>query len=140
MIQDDIIICEETAAECLPYASTSPNSPNIMHRLPKFCIPKFQRLAFEMCSFESADFQMSPSDIAIKLKIILSNLKFLLRCHQAQLEVELHRLQPAGRPMARLQVAPHTQWPHTGAGSEHGHCHGSSQCQCMGQCNTTQAD
>ncbi len=34
------------------------------------------RLAVEMCWFESADFQMSPSDIEIKVKILLANLKF----------------------------------------------------------------
>jgi hypothetical protein len=33
------------------------------------CIPKFQRLAFEMCQFGKADFQMSPSDIGQKLNI-----------------------------------------------------------------------
>jgi hypothetical protein len=49
-----MIICDETASECLP------------------C----ERLAVEMCWFESADFQMSPSDIEIKVKILLANLKF----------------------------------------------------------------
>jgi hypothetical protein len=41
-----------------------------------FCISEFQRLAFEMCWFESADFQMSPSDIEIELNMLLANLKF----------------------------------------------------------------
>ena len=31
------------------------------------CIPGFQRLAFETCLFESAAFQMAPSDIGLKL-------------------------------------------------------------------------
>jgi hypothetical protein len=39
-----------------------------------------------MCWFESADFQMSPSDIELKLNILLSNLKFELCFHQAELE------------------------------------------------------
>jgi hypothetical protein len=41
-----------------------------------FCIPEFQRQALEMCWFECADFQMSPSDIVETLKIFLANLKF----------------------------------------------------------------
>jgi hypothetical protein len=41
-----------------------------------FCIPEFQRLAFKMCWFESADFRMSFSDIEIELNILLANLKF----------------------------------------------------------------
>jgi hypothetical protein len=34
-----------------------------------FCIPEFQRLALKHASFESADFQMSPSDISLNLNI-----------------------------------------------------------------------
>ena len=38
------------------------------------CISVVQRLAFEMCLFQSADFRMSPSEIGIKLNILLANL------------------------------------------------------------------
>jgi hypothetical protein len=41
-----------------------------------FCIPEFQRWAFEIYWFESADFQMSPSDIRIELNMLLAILKF----------------------------------------------------------------
>jgi hypothetical protein len=69
----DIIICEETASECLPYDRRC--SYCAQHRAD-FCIPEFQRLAFEMCWFESANFEMSPPDIEIKLIILFANLKF----------------------------------------------------------------
>jgi hypothetical protein len=45
--------------------------PHCAQNCADSCIPEFQRLAFE-----SADFQMSPSDVDIKLNILLANLKF----------------------------------------------------------------
>jgi hypothetical protein len=46
-----------------------------------FCIPDFQRLAFEMCLFESADFQKYPFEFEFQtlnsnLTSFLHNLKF----------------------------------------------------------------
>jgi hypothetical protein len=40
-----------------------------------FCIPDFQRLAFEMCWFENGDLQLSPFDIGLKHPFI--KFKFL---------------------------------------------------------------
>jgi hypothetical protein len=51
----------------LPYAYATVTAPNIAD----FCIPDIQRWAFEMYLFESADFEMYPSDIEIKLHILL---------------------------------------------------------------------
>jgi len=69
-ILHDIIICEETASECLPYASTA---PNIM-QISAFLISKDWLL--KCVGLESADFQMPPSDIGLNLNILLANLKF----------------------------------------------------------------
>jgi hypothetical protein len=51
----------------LPYAYATVTAPNIAD----FCIPDIQRWAFEMYLFESADLEMNPSDIEIKLHILL---------------------------------------------------------------------
>jgi hypothetical protein len=56
-ILHDIIICEETASECLPYASIA---PNIM-QISAFLITKDRLL--KCVGMKSADFQMPPSDI-----------------------------------------------------------------------------
>ena len=69
-ILHDIIICEETASECLPYASTA---PNIM-QISAFLISKNWLL--KCVGLESADFQMPPSDIGLNLNILLANIKF----------------------------------------------------------------
>jgi hypothetical protein len=65
---------------------------NAQHRVD-FCIPEFQRQAFEIYLFENADFQKSPSDIALKFNILVQILNFnvLLGDHQNQLECESHR-------------------------------------------------
>jgi hypothetical protein len=47
-ILHDIIICEETASECLPYASTAPN----IVQISAFLITKDRLSSFEMCWFE----------------------------------------------------------------------------------------
>jgi hypothetical protein len=59
-------------ALCPYYAST----PNIV-QIPAFLVSKDRLLGcgrlvtkFEKCSFESADFQMPPSDIELKLEIL----------------------------------------------------------------------
>jgi hypothetical protein len=69
-ILHDFIIFEETASECLPYASTA---PNIM-QISAFLISKDWLL--KCVGLESADFQMPPSDIGLNLNILLANLKF----------------------------------------------------------------
>jgi hypothetical protein len=70
--------------------------PTTGQRSADSCISNFQRRAFKMCWFESADFQMSPSDIELKLNILLSNLKFELCFHQAELEhIEIMTWSPA---------------------------------------------
>jgi hypothetical protein len=53
----DIIICVETASECLPYASTAPN----IVQISAFLMTKDRLL--KCVGLESADFQMPPSDI-----------------------------------------------------------------------------
>jgi hypothetical protein len=40
--------------------------------------------------FKSADFRMSPSDIEVKLNILLANLKFSKDAHQLPSVVKLH--------------------------------------------------
>ena len=53
----DIIICEETASECLPYASTAPK----IVQIPAFL---FARDGLLKCvGLDVADFQMSCFDI-----------------------------------------------------------------------------
>jgi hypothetical protein len=54
-----------------------------MTRVVILTIPDVQRRAFEMCSFESADFQMSPSDIDIKLNLMIL---FILQIHRSNLK------------------------------------------------------
>ena len=56
-ILHDIIICEETASECLNYASTAPN----IVQMSAFLIAKDRLL--KCVGLKSADFQMPPSDI-----------------------------------------------------------------------------
>jgi hypothetical protein len=53
----DIIICEETASEFLPYASTAPN----IIQISAFLITKDWLL--KCVGLKSAYFQMPPSDI-----------------------------------------------------------------------------
>jgi hypothetical protein len=67
----DIVICEESASECLSYARTAPN----IVQISAFLVSKdgLSSLNFEN---HAADFQMSPSDIEIKFNIFLANLKF----------------------------------------------------------------
>jgi hypothetical protein len=55
-----------------------------------FCISDFQRLALKMSWFDSADFQMPPSDISKNLNILLANLNVLLGYHQPKSECKLH--------------------------------------------------
>jgi hypothetical protein len=57
-----------------------------------FCIPEFERRAYDMSWFENVGFQMSPSDIDLKPEILLENLKFKLPLHQAQIEHKVHRV------------------------------------------------
>jgi hypothetical protein len=47
----DIIICKETASECLPYARTAP-----IVQISAFLNPDYQRQAFEICCFEKCTF------------------------------------------------------------------------------------
>jgi hypothetical protein len=56
-ILHDIIICEETASECLPYASTAPN----IIQISAFLITKDRLL--KCVGLRSADFQMPHSGI-----------------------------------------------------------------------------
>jgi hypothetical protein len=56
-ILHDIIICEETASECLPYASTAPN----IVQISAFMISKDRLL--KCVGLERADFQVPPSNI-----------------------------------------------------------------------------
>jgi hypothetical protein len=65
-ILHDFIICEETASKCLPYASSGPTS-----------ISEFQRQAgFWNMMVLKCWFLMSPSDIEIKLNILVAHSKF----------------------------------------------------------------
>jgi hypothetical protein len=68
----DIIICEEPASEFLPYVCTAPN----IEQISAFLISRDSDGLSKCASFESADFQMSPSDICLNLNIILSIVKF----------------------------------------------------------------
>jgi hypothetical protein len=62
----------------LPYARTA-SAPNTKIQVSAFLDHMMSpEMAFEMCSFDSADFQMSPFDIEIKLNIPLANLNVLL--------------------------------------------------------------
>jgi hypothetical protein len=55
----DIIISEEIASECMPYASST--APNIV-QISAFLISNDWLLKYVGLKIESADFQMPPSD------------------------------------------------------------------------------
>jgi hypothetical protein len=69
-IRHDIIICEETASECLPYVYTAPKIVQISAFLNS------RDWLLKCAGFESADFQMSPSDICVISISFLSIVNF----------------------------------------------------------------
>jgi hypothetical protein len=84
----DIIICNETASECLQYASSSPNIVQISAFLNS------RDWLLKWFSLESADFQMSPSDmtdIGLKRNIFFVYCYVLAGIHQWPRLGESHR-------------------------------------------------
>jgi hypothetical protein len=71
-ILHDIPICEEAASECLPYARTDPK----IEQISQAAFLKSRDWLLKCVSLESADFQMFPSYIDLKLNIFFSMAKF----------------------------------------------------------------
>jgi hypothetical protein len=86
-ILHDIIICEETAPECLPNVCTE---PNIM-QIPASLNSKEGLLKCVVLKVLIFNFQMSPSDISLNVFMLLTNLNVLLVNHQAELEHNMDR-------------------------------------------------